>query len=87
VAGAEVAQLYVGIPSTAVPEPPKWLKGFQKLSLTPGETGQVQLTLDQRSFSYWDVNSSSWVVAPGTYQVMVGSSSRDIKLQGQITIH
>ena len=87
VAGAEVVQLYVGIPSTAVLEPPKSLKGFQKISLTPGQTGQVQLTLDERSFSYWDVNSSSWVVVPGTYEIMVGSSSRDIQMQGQISIN
>jgi beta-glucosidase len=87
VTGAEVAQLYVGIPSAAVSEPPKWLKGFQKVSLTPGQTGQVQLTLDQRSFAYWDVNSESWFVAPGTYQIMVGDSSRNVLLQGQVTIH
>lgn len=87
VAGAEVVQLYVGIPSTAVPEPPKWLKGFQKVSLTPGQTGQVQLTLDERSFSYWDVTSRRWVVVPGTYKIMVGSSSRDIRMQGQISVY
>jgi beta-glucosidase len=86
-AGAEVVQLYVGIPSTAVPEPPKWLKGFQKISLTPGQTGQVQLALDERSFSYWDVNTSSWLVVPGTYKIMVGSSSRDIRMQVQITVN
>ena len=87
VTGAEVAQLYVGIPSAAVSEPPKWLKGFQKISLTPGQTGHVELTLDERSFAYWDVNSESWFVAPGTYQIMVGDSSRNILLQGQVTIH
>jgi beta-glucosidase len=87
VIGAEVTQLYVGIPSAAVSEPPKWLKGFQKISLTPGQTGHVQLILDERSFAYWDVNSESWFVAPGTYQIMVGDSSRNILLQGQVTIH
>jgi beta-glucosidase len=87
VAGAEVTQLYLGIPSTAVPEPPKSLQGFQKIMLQPGQTGPVQLTLNQRSFSYWDVVSHSWRVAPGTYQIMVGNSSRDILLQTQITIN
>jgi beta-glucosidase len=85
-AGAEVAQVYVGIPSTVVPEPPKWLKGFAKLSLPPGQTGHVQLTLDSRAFSYWDVNSSSWQITPGDYQIMIGSSSRDIRLNGHLTI-
>jgi beta-glucosidase len=86
VAGAEVVQLYVGIPSTSVPEPPKSLQAFQKVTLPPGQTTPLQLTLDERSFSYWDVNTESWRVAPGTYQIMVGDSSRDIRLQGQITI-
>jgi len=87
VAGAEVAQLYVGMPQTAVPEPPQWLKGFQRISLPAGQTGHVHLLLDMRSFAYWDVNSHSWKVAPGTYQIMVGASSRDIRLQGQLVIN
>jgi beta-glucosidase len=88
VPGAEVVQLYLGLPSTAVPEPPKSLQAFQKTQLlAPGQTAPVQLTLNQRSFSYWDVLSHSWRVAPGTYQIMVGNSSRDILLQTQITIN
>jgi beta-glucosidase len=87
VAGAEVAQLYLGIPSTAVPEPPRSLQGFQKVTLQPGQTEPVQLTLNQRSFSYWDALSESWRVVPGTYQIMVGNSSRNILLQTQITIN
>jgi len=86
--GAEVVQLYLGLPSTAVPEPPKSLQAFQKTQLlAPGQTAPVQLTLNQRSFSYWDVVSHSWRVAPGTYQIMVGNSSRNILLQTQITIN
>jgi beta-glucosidase len=87
VAGAEVAQLYLGIPSTAVPEPPRSLQGFQKVTLQPGQTEPVQLTLNQRSFSYWNALSESWRVVPGTYQIMVGNSSRNILLQTQITIN
>jgi beta-glucosidase len=86
-AGAEVAQLYLGIPSTAVPEPPKSLQGFQKIMLQPGQTAPVQLTLNQRSFSYWDVVSETWKVVPGAYQIMIGDSSRNILLQTQITIN
>jgi beta-glucosidase len=87
VAGAEVAQLYLGIPSTAVAEPPKSLQAFQKIMLQPGQTVPVQLTLNQRSFSYWDVVSETWKVVPGAYQIMVGDSSRNILLQTQITIN
>jgi beta-glucosidase len=84
--GAEVAQLYLGIPGTAVPEPPKALKGFAKLPLEPGQTRHVHLTLDARAFSYWDTTSHGWKIAPGQYKIMVGSSSRDIRLNGQLTI-
>jgi beta-glucosidase len=85
-AGGEAVQLYVGMPSTDnIPQPPGQLKRFQKLSLNPGETTHVQFVLDQRAFSYWDVTSHGWLVAPGTYQIMIGSSSRDIRLVGQIT--
>jgi beta-glucosidase len=77
VAGSEVAQVYVSL-SAPVPEPPLQLKGFKKLTLQPGETAHVQITLDSRAFSYWDVVSHAWVVAPG--RIMIGSSSRDIRL-------
>jgi beta-glucosidase len=86
-AGAEVVELYVGIPSThAVPEPPKQLRGFERLELNPGETGRAHLELGARSFAYWDVHMRGWVIAPGAYRIMVGSSSREIRLQGTIQI-
>jgi beta-glucosidase len=85
--GAEVVQLYLGMPSTtAVPQPPKQLKGFQKVSLNQSKHSHVHLVLDARSLSYWDVKSHGWVVAPGAYQVMLGSSSRDIRAQGQFEV-
>src|SRR5262249_13671181 len=64
--------------------PPEQLKRFQKVYLNRGETTHVQFVLDARSFSYWDVTSHGWLVAPGAYQILVGSSSRDIRLGGQI---
>ena len=82
-AGWAVPQLYVGLPSpsAAVPQPPRALKGFQKLWLQAGETRNVSFALDQRTLSYWDVGSSAWSVAPGCYRVYAGSSSRDLPLQ------
>jgi beta-glucosidase len=80
VAGAEVAQVYVGLSSAPVPEPPIQLKGFQKVTLQPGQTAHVSIPFDQSSVSYWDVNSHGWLAAPGPYNIMVGSSSRDIRL-------
>ena len=87
VAGAEVVQLYLGMPSSSeVPQPPKQLKAFQKITLNPREKGHVHLVLDARSLSYWDVKRHDWAVAPGAYKIMVGSSSRDIRLQGETKI-
>lgn len=86
-AGEEVVQLYVGLPSTLeTPQPPKQLKAFKKLSLTPGEIRRVHLELDARSFAYWNTKIHGWVIPPGTYRVMVGSSSRDIRLDGNFTV-
>ncbi|HEV3172656.1 MAG TPA: glycoside hydrolase family 3 C-terminal domain-containing protein, partial [Actinocrinis sp.] len=83
VAGTETAQVYVGQPSS-VGEPPKNLRGFQRVTLNPGQTQHVSLTLDARSFEYW--NTNGWTNAAGVNQVYVGASSRDIRLTGQVTI-
>ena len=85
--GEEVVQVYVGFPSTsAVPQPPKQLKGFEKIALRPGQTGRIHLKLDTHAFSYWDINAHDWKIQPGTYRIMVGSSSRDIQLQDNLHI-
>lgn len=84
--GAEVVELYVGMPSNPVAQPPKQLKGFQKVRLQPGESSHAQFNLDARSFSYWDVHSHEWQVAFGTYKIMVGSSSRDIRLETTVEV-
>jgi hypothetical protein len=86
VAGGEGAQVYVGTSTYEVPIPVKQLKGFRKVQLNPGQTGHVQLNLDMRSFAFWDTTTHNWKVTPGQYQIYVGSSSRDIRLQGQIAI-
>jgi len=87
VVGAEVAQVYLAVPSSAaVPQPPKQLKAFQKVSIEPGKSTHVGLTLNERAFQYWDVASRGWKTAPGTYGVMAGSSSRDLPLKAEIRI-
>jgi beta-glucosidase len=82
--GAEVVQLYLGSPAAAE-EPPKQLKGFEKILLKPGESKVVTLQLDKNSLAAWDPESHGWKVYPGAYSVMVGSSSRDIRLKGAVT--
>jgi beta-glucosidase len=70
-AGTDVVQLYVGDPASAG-EPPRQLKGFQRVSLTPGEHATVHFSLTSGDLAHWD---NGWTVAPGTYQLYVGDSS------------
>ena len=85
-AGAEIAQLYVGEIAPALPRPPRELKGFKRLSLAPGETGHAELALDASSFAYFDAKEDKWKVKPGKFRIEVGASSRDLKLRREITL-
>ncbi|MEN3306230.1 MAG: beta-glucosidase [Micromonosporaceae bacterium] len=82
-AGAEVPQVYVSQPGS-VGEPPRNLRGFQRVSLNPGQTQHVTLTLAARSFQTWTGNA--WTNSAGVHTVSVGSSSRDLRLTGQVTV-
>jgi hypothetical protein len=84
-AGTDVPQLYLGFPDTKdAPEPPRQLKGFEKVSLEPGASRTVRFALDARSFSHWDTAANDWAITPGCYDVLVGASSRDVREQGVI---
>ncbi len=80
--GAEVAEVYVGDTHARVPRPVKELKGFSKVMLKPGETRHVQVALDRRAFSYYDVDKKDWVAAPGEFAILVGGSSDSTPLRG-----
>ncbi len=79
--GAEIAQIYVGDPSATVPRPVKELKGFSRVTLSPGKSCHVTVKLNRRSLAYWDTNAHQWRVDPGKFIVYVGNSSRDLPLQ------
>jgi beta-glucosidase len=87
VAGSEVAQLYLGDPAAAG-EPPRQLKGFQKVTLRPGESTTVHFALSGHDLSYWDDAANGWAVAAGSYQVYVGDSSAlaGLPLRGQFAV-
>jgi beta-glucosidase len=84
--GAEVAQLYVGDGHASVPRPVKELKGFAKVSLGPGESRRVQITLDRRALSYFDDKTKQWKADPGDFEVLVGSSAQQIELRGKLSL-
>jgi beta-glucosidase len=85
-AGADVAEVFVGDQHAPVPRPVKELKGFAKVMLNPGETKNVTVTLDRRAFSYYDVKTHTWTVAPGDFDVFVARSAADIELTGKATM-
>ncbi|CAF1521792.1 unnamed protein product [Didymodactylos carnosus] len=80
--GSEVPQLYLGFPDEAA-EPPKVLRGFERVYLAPGESKIVTMTLTQKDISYWNVVNQKWTIAPGNYTVWIGTSANpnDLKLQ------
>ena len=85
-AGAEVAELYVGQQSPTIARPIKELKGFDKVNLNPGQSTKVSLSLDQRSFAYFNTTNKKWDAVPGVYNVVVGDSSDHTPLKGQVTL-
>jgi len=82
--GFEVAQLYLGFPSSSG-EPPKQLKGFDKIHLNAGEDREVAFHVKLEDISIWDITKHDYVPVKGNFNVYIGSSSRDIRLTGMFT--
>jgi len=85
-AGEEVVQLYVAPPKTSVARPPKELKGFARVSLAPGESQSISLTLEPRASAFWDDQQKASAVTPGPYEILAGASSADIRLRQSIDV-
>lgn len=84
-AGQEIVQVYVRDVQSRLMRPEKELKAFAKVALEPGETQTVTLTLDQEALSYYDPAAKRWVAEEGEFEVLVGSSSRDIRLTARLS--
>jgi beta-glucosidase len=85
--GADVAQVYVAEEAHAkVPRPAKELKGFARINLKPGETKTATVVLDGRAFAYYDVETKQWRADPGEFEILVGRSSQDMQLRGNLTL-
>ena len=85
-AGAEVVQLYVAKPDAKIFRPAKELKGFAKVYLAAGESKTVTIPLDDKAFRYWNVATHRWEVEGGSYQLLAGASSADIRLTTAVTV-
>ena len=84
--GAEIAQLYIGLPDSKIFRAAKELKGFKKVFIKAGETVEVEIPFDDKSFRYFNVKTNKWEVEGGTYSIMIGASVEDIRLTGELEV-
>ncbi len=85
-AGAEVVQLYVHDGHSKIDRPAHELKAFSRIELKPGESKTVEFNLTNPDFKYWSPQTKEWTLDPGTFEVQVGASSRDIRLKTPVEI-
>lgn len=85
--GAEVAQLYIGMRDSKIFRADKELKGFKKVFLKAGESRQVTIPFDDKTFRYWNTATNSWEKEAGTYEIMVGTSVADIRLIESLSVN
>lgn len=83
--GAEVVQVYVRDVKSSVERPLKELKGFAKVTLAPGATANVEITLDRNAFAYYDSTTKLWTVEPGKFEILVGTSAASITARLPLT--
>ena len=84
--GAEVAQLYVGMKDAKVYRPEKELKGFAKVFLKAGESKEMRIAFDDKTFRYWNVRTDRWEIEGGIYRIMIGASCVDIRLEAEVDV-
>jgi beta-glucosidase len=85
-AGATVVQLYVRDVESAVHRPDRELRAFAKVHLEPGASATATLTLGERAFAFWDTEADDWTVEPGSFELLVGTSSRDVVGRASLTV-
>jgi beta-glucosidase len=79
-------QVYVRRPDSAADRPDKELRDFAKLELEPGQTRTVSFDLPARAFAHWDTQRKAWRVEPGPREIVVGSSSRDLRQSARVDL-
>lgn len=84
--GKEIAQVYIKDEEPSVEKADKELKGYAKVSLEAGESKTVSVTIYKKDLGYYDEQRRDWIIDPGKYQILVGASSRDIKLSGKVEL-
>ena len=86
VSGKEVVQLYVRDIQSTFARPEKELKAFEKVELKPNETKTITFKLNREAFWCFDIIKNTWSIEPGDFEILIGASSRDIRLNGTVTL-
>ncbi len=86
ITGYEVVQLYISDKKASIEREVKSLKGFKRVSLNPGESKTISMKIDKSALAFYDVDSRSWVIEPGEFEVLLGNSSRNILVKDAFTI-
>ena len=84
--GAEISQVYVADKESTIFRPAKELKGFKKVFLKAGEETTVEIELSKRAFAFYNTDAAAWQVESGDFEILIGASSRDIKLSGSVFV-
>lgn len=83
---SETVQVYVSDKECSVPRPLKELKGFEKISLKPGESKRVSINLPKEAFEFYDIYNHKFVMEPGEFEILVGNSSANLPLSKAISL-
>ncbi|HTV23665.1 MAG TPA: fibronectin type III-like domain-contianing protein, partial [Polyangiaceae bacterium] len=85
-AGAEVVQVYVRDVASSLPRPPKELKGFARVALEAGQSGEARIELGRGAFEYYDPARHAWVLEPGEFEILVAASATDVRLRAKLVV-
>lgn len=84
--GAEVVQVYVRDVASRLPRPPKELKGFARVTLEPGQSGEARIELSPSAFEFYDPVEKRWVLEPGEFEILVAASAADVRLRTSVSV-
>ena len=85
-AGAELVQVYVRDVASSLPRPLKELKGFARVALEPGQSGEAHVDLDRGAFQYYDPARGGWWLEPGEFEILVAASATDVRLSALVIV-
>ena len=86
ISGFEISQCYISFMNCDEDEPIKKLQGFDKTYINSGEIKKIEISLDSKSFSTWDIKNHQWEIKKGVFNILIGASSNDIKLKDSINL-